>query len=120
MCCERALELYYLGYAMAKPHLTLITQTQWEGWFAGTKTLLPGMRLRLAEQSAKQPSLTYAQTLERALCYGGIDNQKQAENEEYWFQRFIRPSLKSNWSKLNKEKTEALIVDGRMHPRGMR
>ena len=104
---------------MTKSHLTFATQNEWENWLARNEGTSTGTWLRLAKKSAKQPTLTYAQALESALCYGWIDGQKQAESEEYWLQRFTRRSAKSIWSKLNKDKAEALIAGGRMRPPGM-
>jgi uncharacterized protein YdeI (YjbR/CyaY-like superfamily) len=106
--------------AMTESHLTFATQSEWENWLAKNETTSTGTWLRLAKKSAGQPTLTYAQALESALCYGWIDGQKQAESEKYWLQRFTRRSAKSIWSKLNKGKAEALIAAGRMRPPGMR
>ncbi|WP_284332574.1 YdeI/OmpD-associated family protein [Dyella flagellata] len=105
--------------AMTEPHLSFATQKDWENWLAKNEGTSTGTWLRLAKKSAKQPTLTYAQALESALCYGWIDGQKQAESEEYWLQRFTRRSAKSIWSKINKDKAEALIAAGRMRPPGM-
>lgn len=104
---------------MTESHLTFATQDEWENWLAQNGGTSTGIWLRLAKKGAKQPTLTYAQALESALCYGWIDGQKQAESEEYWLQRFTRRSAKSIWSKLNKDKAEALIAAGRMRPPGM-
>lgn len=104
---------------MTELHLTFATQDEWENWLAQNGGTSTGIWLRLAKKGAKQPTLTYAQALESALCYGWIDGQKQAESEEYWLQRFTRRSAKSIWSKLNKDKAEALIAAGRMRPPGM-
>lgn len=104
---------------MTESHLTFATQDEWENWLAQNGGTSTGIWLRLAKKGAKQPTLTYAQALESALCYGWIDGQKQAEGEEYWLQRFTRRSAKSIWSKLNKDKAEALIGAGRMRPPGM-
>jgi uncharacterized protein YdeI (YjbR/CyaY-like superfamily) len=106
--------------AMTESHLTFATQSEWENWLAKNEGTSTGTWLRLAKKSANQPTLTYAQALESALCYGWIDGQKQAESEKYWLQRFTRRSAKSIWSKLNKGKAEALITAGRMRPPGMR
>lgn len=105
---------------MTEAHLIFATQHDWENWLAQNEGTSTGIWLRLAKKGAKQPTLTYAQAVEGALCYGWIDGQKQAESEEYWLQRFTRRSAKSIWSQLNKDKTEALIADGRMRPPGMR
>ncbi|CAG4925971.1 hypothetical protein R54767_05247 [Paraburkholderia gardini] len=105
--------------AMTESHLTFATQNEWENWLAQNEGTSTGTWLRLAKKSARQPTLTYAQALESALCYGWIDGQKQAGSEEYWLQRFTRRSAKSIWSRLNKDKAEALIAAGRMRPPGM-
>lgn len=57
--------------------------------------------------------------IECALCHGWIDGQKKAESEQYWLQRFTPRTAKSIWSKLNKDRAEALIAAGRMRPPGM-
>lgn len=104
---------------MSESHLTFANQDAWEQWLAKNAGKSAGVWLRLAKKGAKQPTLTYAQALESALCHGWIDGQKQAENEDYWLQRFTRRSAKSLWSKINKDKAEALIAAGRMLPAGM-
>jgi len=105
---------------MTDPHLTFLDQNEWEAWLAQNGGTSAGIWLRLAKKGASRPTLTYEQALESALCHGWIDGQKQAESEEYWLQRFTRRSARSIWSKLNKDRAEALIAAGRMHPSGMR
>lgn len=104
---------------MTESPLTFATQKAWEDWLAQHGDASAGVWLRLAKKGAEQATLSYAQALESALCHGWIDGQKRAENEEYWLQRFTRRSAKSLWSKINKEKAEALIATGRMRPPGM-
>jgi uncharacterized protein YdeI (YjbR/CyaY-like superfamily) len=65
-------------------------------------------------------SVSYAEALESALCYGWIDGQKAALDERYWLQKFTPRRPKSIWSKANCEKAEALIAAGRMQPAGLR
>ena len=64
--------------------------------------------------------MSYAQAIESALCHGWIDGQKQAESEHYWLQRFTPRTAKSIWSRINKERAEALSAAGRMRPAGLR
>jgi uncharacterized protein YdeI (YjbR/CyaY-like superfamily) len=54
-----------------------------------------------------------------ALCYGWIDGQKRGESDEAWLQRFLPRSAKSIWSKINREKAQALIANGGMQPAGL-
>ncbi len=64
-------------------------------------------------------SVSYAEALEVALCYGWIDGQKRGESEQAWLQRFLPRSAKSIWSKINRGKAVALIESGRMKAAGL-
>lgn len=105
---------------MNDPTLTFPHQAAWEAWLETNGEAVPGVWLRIAKRSAEQPTVSYAQALESALCHGWIDGQKQAENEHYWLQRFTPRTAKSIWSKINTAKAEALISAGRMRPTGLR
>ncbi|SOY58567.1 conserved hypothetical protein [Cupriavidus taiwanensis] len=105
---------------MTEPRLTFPDQNEWENWLTQNGGTSTGIWLRLARKGARQATLTYEQALESALCHGWIDGQKQAESDGYWLQRFTRRSAKSIWSRLNKDRAEALIAAGRMLPSGMR
>ena len=105
---------------MTEPQFTFANQNEWEDWLAKNGSTSTGLWLRLAKKGARQATLTYAQAVEGALCHGWIDGQKQAHSEEYWLQRFTPRSAKSVWSKINKDKAEALIAAGKMRPAGMR
>jgi uncharacterized protein YdeI (YjbR/CyaY-like superfamily) len=100
--------------------ITFASQEDWEAWLGSHGEVVTGVWLRLAKKSAEQPTLTYAQAVEGAICHGWIDGQKQAEGEHYWLQRFTPRTTKSIWSKINKAKAEALIAAGRMQPSGLR
>ena len=100
--------------------LTLANQAEWESWLKLNGRTATGAWLRLAKKAADKPTVSYAEALESALCYGWIDGQKQAASEHYWLQRFTPRTARSIWSKINKAKAEALISAGRMHPSGMR
>ena len=105
---------------MADPTLSFINQEAWEAWLETHAEGAAGVWLRIAKRSAEQATVSYAEAVESALCYGWIDGQKQAENEHYWLQRFTPRTAKSIWSKINTAKAEALIAAGRMRPAGLR
>jgi uncharacterized protein YdeI (YjbR/CyaY-like superfamily) len=75
--------------------------------------------LLIAKPGAEEPTLSYPQAVESALCYGWIDGQKKALDAQHWLQRFTPRRARSLWSKANRTKAEALIAAGRMQPSGL-
>ena len=103
--------------AAQQPRLFL-TVSAWEAWLEKNHRNSPGLWLRLAKKGSSLRSVTYAEALEIALCYGWIDGQKRGESDEAWLQRFLPRSEKSIWSKINRQKALALVANGRMSPAG--
>ena len=95
------------------------TQAAWADWLEKNQRKSRGLWLRLAKKGSRLQSVTYSQALEAALCYGWIDGQKRAENEQAWLQRFVPRSAKNIWSKINREKAIALIANGQMKAAGL-
>jgi len=104
---------------IADPTLTVPTQNKWEAWLERNGSTSPGVWLRLAKKGAEDLTVSYAEALESALCFGWIDGQKRAESERYWLQRFTPRTARSIWSKINRAKAEVLIASGRMRPAGL-
>ena len=63
-------------------------------------------------------SVSYAEALEVALCFGWIDSQKRGFDEKSFLQRFTPRRPRGRWSRINREKAEGLIEAGRMRPPG--
>ena len=99
--------------------LTVATQEEWEAWLARNGSAASGVWLRLAKKGAEDPTVSYAEALESALCFGWIDSQKRAESEHHWLQRFTPRTTRSIWSKINRAKAEVLIASGQMRPAGL-
>jgi uncharacterized protein YdeI (YjbR/CyaY-like superfamily) len=91
----------------------------WAAWLEKNHRKHPGLWLRLAKKGSPLPSVSYAEALEVALCFGWIDGQKKPESEQAWLQRFLPRSSKSIWSKINREKALALQANGRMKAAGL-
>ncbi len=104
----------------ADPILTLASQVEWESWLEAHGGVSGGVWLRLARKNAGRATLSYAEAVEGALCFGWIDGQKRAESDRYWLQRFSPRTAKSIWSKINKKKAQLLKAAGRMRPAGLR
>ena len=58
-------------------------------------------------------------SVEVALCYGWIDGQSKGNNATSWLQKFTPRRKRSIWSKINREKAERLISEGRVQPAGL-
>jgi uncharacterized protein YdeI (YjbR/CyaY-like superfamily) len=91
----------------------------WGKWLKGNHLSSPGIWLQLAKKDSGAKSVTYAEALEMALCYGWIDGQKRGHSDEAWLQKFTPRGRKSIWSKINREKALALIECGKMQAAGL-
>jgi uncharacterized protein YdeI (YjbR/CyaY-like superfamily) len=108
----------------SKPSVTLPIrhfeqQEDWADWLTENHGSSLGLWLQLAKKGADVPSVSYEEAIEIALCFGWIDGQKKAHDEQFWLQKFTRRSDKSVWSKINKDKALALIEAGKMKPSGL-
>jgi uncharacterized protein YdeI (YjbR/CyaY-like superfamily) len=101
------------------PTLSFATQQDWEAWLEAHSAEAPGLWLKIAKKATGRPSVSYAQALEGALCYGWIDGQKAGLEDEHWLQMFTPRRPRSGWSRVNCEKATALIAAGRMRPAGL-
>ncbi len=90
----------------------------WAEWLATHHASSRGTWLKIAKKGSLVASITYAEALEVALCWGWIDGQKAALDGSFWLQRFTPRRPKSIWSKVNCAKALALIATGEMKPPG--
>jgi len=89
-----------------------------EAWLEENQDSSEGLWLKIAKKGTRKRSVTYAEALELALCFGWIDSQKRGFDEEYFLQRFTPRRPRGRWSQINREKAEALIAAKRMRPTG--
>ena len=71
------------------------------------------------KKGAKQPSITYPESLDEALCFGWIDGIRKSIDGARYMNRFTPRRRGSNWSLVNVRKVKALIAAGRMQPAGL-
>ncbi len=91
----------------------------WEEWLEGHYEQTQGIWLKIGKKASGLPSVTYAEALDSALCYGWIDGQKRSYDEQYFLQKFTPRRAKSIWSKVNVDKVATLAEAGRMKPAGL-
>jgi uncharacterized protein YdeI (YjbR/CyaY-like superfamily) len=88
-------------------------------WLAKQHTKSPGIWLKIPKAGSGEAGPSYAEALDEALRFGWIDSQKAALDDAFFLQRFTPRGPRSRWSKINREKAEALIAAGRMEPAGL-
>jgi uncharacterized protein YdeI (YjbR/CyaY-like superfamily) len=102
------------------PMVLFKRQKDWAVWLDKNHAASAGVWLRIAKKESEIKSVTYAEALEVALCYGWIDGQKKTYDETSWLQKFTPRGARSIWSKVNREKALKLIQDGHMKPAGLK
>jgi uncharacterized protein YdeI (YjbR/CyaY-like superfamily) len=102
------------------PTLTLASQADWETWLEAHHADSRGVWIKIAKKATGIASVTHAEALESALCYGWIDGQRVGFDDTYFLQKFTPRRARSGWSRVNREKALELIAAGRMRPAGLR
>ena len=95
------------------------TPEQFREWLeqnhASVKELLVGFH----KKGSGKKSVTYAEALDEALCFGWIDGVRRTLNETSYTIRFTPRKPRSIWSLVNVKHVERLQKDGRMHSAGL-
>jgi len=78
-----------------------------------------GLLLRIYKKDSGIVSITYAEALDEALCFGWIDGQKLPFDDRSWLQKFSPRRQRSGWSRRNTEHAERLMRSGQMTRAGM-
>lgn len=101
------------------PVISFETAAAWESWLESEHAASPGVWLKIAKKGAGSATISYADALAGALCFGWIDGQKGRLDDDYWLQRFTPRRPGSRWSRINTDKAAVLIEAGRMRPAGL-
>jgi uncharacterized protein YdeI (YjbR/CyaY-like superfamily) len=103
------------------PVKSFVSPVQWREWLAVNYAISGNcIWLRIYRKDSGEPTITYDEALDEALCFGWIDGQKKACDEKSWLQKFTPRRPGSIWSKRNKTKVGKLIGEKRMQPSGLK
>jgi uncharacterized protein YdeI (YjbR/CyaY-like superfamily) len=102
-----------------KPIVQLDSAAAWEAWLEAEHPGSDGVWLRFAKKGSGAETVSYAEALDVALCYGWIDSQVLSDDERFYLQKFTPRRRRSKWSRINREKIEQLTKAGRMKPSGL-
>src|SRR5262245_22209034 len=96
------------------------TETAFERWLAKHHDRESEVWLRIYKKDAGVASVTPAQALDVALCWGWIDAIRKRFDDRSFLQRYTPRRAKSVWSQINRDHVARLIAAGRMTPYGQR
>lgn len=102
------------------PTIEFETAEIFETWLEKNHDNSNGLWLKIFKKDSGLKTVSYAEALDVALCYGWIDGQKQTFDERSWLQKFCSRKEKSIWSKVNIGNVERLMNEGRMRPSGLK
>jgi uncharacterized protein YdeI (YjbR/CyaY-like superfamily) len=91
---------------------------EFESWLVQHHAGEKEVWLKFAKKDTGVTTVTYAEALDVALCFGWIDGQTRRFDDVYYLQRFTPRTARSKWSKRNREHIARLTDAGRMRPAG--
>jgi uncharacterized protein YdeI (YjbR/CyaY-like superfamily) len=91
----------------------------WRKWLEKHHASSSGIWLMYYKKHTGQPTVSYDESVEEALCFGWIDSKPAKLDDERHLLYFCPRKPKSVWSKLNKSRLERLLEAGLMAPAGL-
>jgi uncharacterized protein YdeI (YjbR/CyaY-like superfamily) len=101
------------------PILLFDTPADLEAWLEEHHAEPEGFWLKVAKKGSGKQSVTYAEALELALCFGWIDSQKRGHDERFFLQRFTPRRPRGHWSRINRDRAEQLLAEGKVRAAGL-
>lgn len=96
------------------------TEAAFEAWMHRNHAREPEIWIRVYKKASGVPTVTTAQALDVALCYGWIDAIRKSLDADSFLQRYTPRRPRSLWSQINREHVARLTAAGRMTPQGQR
>jgi len=99
---------------------TFRSQRAFETWMRAHHDREPEVWLKIHKKGSGLPSVTAADALDVALCWGWIDGIRKGFDERSFLQRYTPRRARSVWSQVNRDNVARLTKTGRMTPYGQR
>jgi len=90
----------------------------WREWLERHHAARTQVWLLLYKKHVEEPSVSYDEAVEEALCWGWIDGLTNRWDERSYAVRFTPRKPASVWSESNVARVERMITEGRMTPAG--
>ena len=96
------------------------TESAFAAWMATNHAREDELWLKIHKKGSGLSSVTAAQALDVALCWGWIDGIRKSFDERSFLQRYTPRRARSVWSQINRDHVTRLTEAGRMTPSGQR
>jgi uncharacterized protein YdeI (YjbR/CyaY-like superfamily) len=91
---------------------------QWRRWLEKNHTKAESLWVGYHKKATGKPSMTWAESVDEALCFGWIDGIRKSLGDESYKIRFTPRRPASNWSLVNTKRVKELTELGLMRPAG--
>jgi uncharacterized protein YdeI (YjbR/CyaY-like superfamily) len=95
-------------------------EVAFEKWLGAHHDVEPEVWIKVHKRSSGLASVTTAEALDVALCWGWIDGIRKGLDERSFLQRYVPRGPRSTWSQINRGHVARLLAAGRMTPHGQR
>lgn len=95
------------------------TSKQFRNWLEEHHDTADELWVGYYKKEAEQTGISYGESVEEAICFGWIDGLINGIDDETYKRRFTPRKPGSKWSKINKERVEAMTEAEKMTPAGM-
>jgi uncharacterized protein YdeI (YjbR/CyaY-like superfamily) len=99
--------------------MSFASSLDFRSWLVKNHSQSDGVLLRIYKKDTGVATVTYAEALDQALCFGWIDGQKMPFDKQSWLQKFTPRRPKSGWSKINTLHAARLTKAGAMTSAGL-
>jgi uncharacterized protein YdeI (YjbR/CyaY-like superfamily) len=96
------------------------TEAAFERWLSKNHDRAAEVWLRIYKKASGVATVTPAQALDVALCWGWIDGIRKRFDERSFLQRYTPRRSRSPWSQINRDHVARLTAAGRMTAHGQR
>jgi uncharacterized protein YdeI (YjbR/CyaY-like superfamily) len=99
---------------------TFRTEAAFEAWLRANHASETEIWVRIYKKGSGKATVTTAQALDVALCWGWIDGIRKGLDNESFLQRYTPRRPRSIWSQVNRANIGRLTAAGRMQSPGQR
>ena len=92
----------------------------WRAWLKKNHLLESSIWLVYFKKHTNKLTVSYADAVEEAICFGWIDGQIKKIDDDRYMQRYTPRKKKSKWSVVNIERANTMIKKGLMSKEGLR